>query len=136
MPQKKTGRWALGITGSRWREVDVGVLALLLSGRGGRPHPLEGKFLRMLVVVDMPVLDEDRDDGGYSGGGNGSGGNSGNGNGTNFILSPLIGNVIKKTSQASTRSGSPQGGHMPSSRGRRITGSCHGVDRASWGTNL
>ncbi len=37
--------------------------------RGGRPHPLEKKFLRMLVVVDAPVPDEDRNDGGNGGGG-------------------------------------------------------------------
>ncbi len=38
-----------------------------MGGRGerrGRSHPSEKKFLRTLVVVDAPVPDEDRDDGG------------------------------------------------------------------------
>ncbi len=42
---------------------------------------MEKKFLRMLVVVDAPVLDEDRNNGGNGRSGNGGGGNSGNGNG-------------------------------------------------------
>ncbi len=36
--------------------------------RGGRSHPSEMKFLRTMVVVDTPVPDKDRDDGGNSGG--------------------------------------------------------------------
>ncbi len=32
--------------------------------RGGRPHPSEKKFLRTLAVVDVPVPDENMDDGG------------------------------------------------------------------------
>jgi hypothetical protein len=34
------------------------------GGRGGRQHPSEKKFLRMLAVVDVPVPDENMDDGG------------------------------------------------------------------------
>jgi hypothetical protein len=53
---------------------------------------LEKKFLRMLVVVDAGVLDEDMDNGGDGGGGDGDGGggNGGNRIRTKFILSPLI----------------------------------------------
>ena len=43
--------------------------------RGGRSHPSEKKILRMLVVVDAPVPDEDRDDGGNSGGSSSVGSN-------------------------------------------------------------
>ncbi len=45
---------------------------------------MEKKFLRMLVEMDAPVLDENVDNG--RGGDDGGG----NGNGTNFILFPLI----------------------------------------------
>ncbi len=43
--------------------------------RGGRSHPSEKKFLRMLVVVDVPAPDKDRDDGGNSGGSSSVGSN-------------------------------------------------------------
>jgi hypothetical protein len=75
------------------------------------------------VVVDAPVSDKDWDVGGDGGGGNGG---SGNGNRRNSILSPLVGDVIKKTTQACTTSGSPWGRRRPSSRGMRITGLCWG----------
>ncbi len=72
---------------------------------------MEKKFLRMLVVVDAPVPDKNRNDGGDGGGGDGGGGgNSGDRNG----LYPC------------TKSGSLQRRHRPLSRGRRITGSCQG----------
>ena len=45
---------------------------------------MEKKFLRTLVVMDVPVPDENMED---DGGGNGR---SCNGNATNFILFPLI----------------------------------------------
>ncbi len=35
---------------------------------GGRSHPSEMKFLRTMVVVDVPVPNKDRDDGGNDGG--------------------------------------------------------------------
>ncbi len=42
----------------------------------------EKKFLRTLVVVDVPVPDKDKNNGGNGGGGNVSGGKSGDRNGT------------------------------------------------------
>ncbi len=95
------------------------------GGRGGRPHTLETKFLRTLAVVDVPVPDEDGDNGG-NGGGNDGGSSGGNGNRSNSILSPLIGDVTKKTTRARTTSGYPRGRHRPSLRGRRIMGLCWG----------
>jgi hypothetical protein len=86
-------------------------------------------------MVDALVTDEDRDDGGDGRGNDGGGGDSGDGNRTKFILSQLIGDVIKKTSQARTTSGSLRGRCRPLLRGRRTMGSCHGGYRASWGAN-
>jgi hypothetical protein len=66
-----------------------------------------------LAVVDAPVPDEDMGDGGDGGGGDGGDGgdgDGGDGNGTIFILSTLIGDVIKKTTRARTTNGCPRGG--------------------------
>jgi hypothetical protein len=129
------------------------------GGPGGRPHPSEKKFLRTLAVVDAPVTDDDGDDGGDGGGGDGGDGIGSNRRRRatrkmalvhwwcksesstcifypiNSILSPLIGDVIKKTTRARTTSGSPRGRRRPPSRGRRTTGSCRGGDRALWDAN-
>ncbi len=59
------------------------------GGRGGRLRPSEKKFLRTLVVMDAPVPDEDRNDGGDGGGGDVGGGNSGDRNGTKKDLPSL-----------------------------------------------
>ncbi len=59
------------------------------GGRGGRPHPSEKKFLRTLVVVDVPVPDKDGNDSGDDGGGDVGSGNSSNRNGTKKDLPSL-----------------------------------------------
>ncbi len=53
-------------------------------------------------MVDAPVPDEYMDNSGDGGGSNGIGGNGGNEDVINFILSPLIGDIIKKTTRAHT----------------------------------
>jgi hypothetical protein len=78
-----------------------------MGGRGGEGEVREAttfgeKYLRMLAGVDALVPNEDMDNGGDGGGSNGIGGNCGNKDATNFILSPLIGDVIKKTTRAYT----------------------------------
>ncbi len=50
---------------------------------------MEKKFLRTLVVVDLPVPNKDRNDGGDGGGGDVGGGNRGYRNGTKKDLPSL-----------------------------------------------
>ncbi len=93
---------------------------------------MEKKFLRTLVVVDVLVPDKNMDNGG-----NGRSGNSGGGNGnrSNFILSPLIGDVIKKTTQACTTNGLVEEAQTiiegEENHGIMLWGA-----RALWGANL